>query len=264
MSQYETLVFEQAQSVAVISLNRPDAANGLNTAMADELVDVATICSTDSTIKAVVLTATGKFFCAGGDLREMSSFGDQAAQKVKALADNLHKSISLFCRMDAPLIVAVNGVAAGGGFSLAITGDLVIAAESAAFTMAYTRAGLSPDGSSSFFLPRMIGLRKAQDMAFTNRLLTATEALEWGLINRVVADDELLNTAMEMAEGLANGSLGSNSTVKKLLLDTWNNDLEAQMDAESLGIAQCLGSADGQEGVAAFLEKRKPNFGSPC
>ncbi|MCP4187470.1 MAG: enoyl-CoA hydratase [Gammaproteobacteria bacterium] len=262
MCQYETLNFKRSKGFAVITLNRPDAANGLNTAMARELVDVATTCSEDSSIKAVVLTAAGKFFCAGGDLREMSGFGDQAAQKVKALADSLHKSISLFCRMKAPLIIAVNGVAAGGGFSLAITGDLVIAAETAAFTMAYTRAGLSPDGSSSFFLPRLIGLRKAQDMAFTNRLLTAPEALDWGLINRVVADDELLNTAMELAENLANGSLSSNSMVKKLFLDTWNNDLETQMDAEALGISQCLGSADGQEGVAAFLEKRKPDFGN--
>ncbi|MCP4490129.1 MAG: enoyl-CoA hydratase [Gammaproteobacteria bacterium] len=263
MSRYETLVFEQAHSVAIITLNRPDAANGINITMAEELVDVATICRDDSSIKAVVLTAAGKFFCAGGDLREMSGFGDQAAQKVKAMADNLHKSISIFRRMNAPLIIAVNGVAAGGGFSLSITGDLVIAAESAAFTMAYTRAGLSPDGSSSFFLPRLIGLRKAQDMAFTNRLLTAPQALDWGLINRVVVDDELLKAAMEMAGALADGSLGSHSMVKKLLLDTWNNDLETQMDEESLGIAQCLGSADGQEGVTAFLEKRKPYFGNP-
>ena len=259
MSSYQTIIFEQTDRVAVITLNRPDAANGLNTVMAAELVDAATRCQ-DASVKAVVLTANGKFFCAGGDLREMAGFGDQGAVQVKSLADNLHKSISLFARMDAPLIVAVNGVAAGGGFSLSITGDLVIAAESAVFTMAYSRAGLSPDGSSTYYLPRLIGLRKAQEMAFTNNKLSAAQALEWGLVNSVVADDELLKVATEMAGDLAKGSLGSNSMIKKLLLSTWNNDLETQMDEEAAGISQCLSSEDGQEGMAAFLEKRKPVF----
>lgn len=259
MSSYQTITFEQTEQVAVITLNRPDAANGLNTVMGAELVDAATRCQ-HASIRAVVLTANGKFFCAGGDLREMAGFGDQGGVRVKALADNLHKTISLLARMDAPLIVAVNGVAAGGGFSLSITGDLVIAAESAAFTMAYSRAGLSPDGSSSYFLPRLIGLRKAQEMAFTNNMLSSAQALEWGLVNSVVADDDLLKVAIEMAEGLAEGSLGSHSMIKKLLLTTWNNDLETQMDQEAEGISQCLSSADGQEGVAAFLDKRKPVF----
>ncbi len=259
MSSYQTILFEQTDRIAVITLNRPDAANGLNTVMAAELVDAATRCQ-HASVKAVVLTARGKFFCAGGDLREMAGFGDQGAQQVKSLADNLHRSISLFARMDAPLIVAVNGVAAGGGFSLSITGDLVIAAESAAFTMAYSRAGLSPDGSSSYFLPRLIGLRRAQEMAFSNNKLSASQALEWGLVNRVVADDDLLKIAREIAEELANGSLGSHSTIKKLLLSTWNNSLEVQMDEETQGISQCLSSEDGQEGMAAFLEKRKPVF----
>lgn len=259
MSSYQTINFEQSDRVVAITLNRPDAANGLNTVMAAELVDAASRCQ-DASVKAVVLTANGKFFCAGGDLREMAGFGDQGAAQVKSLADNLHRSISLFARMDAPLIVAVNGVAAGGGFSLSITGDLVIAAESAAFTMAYSRAGLSPDGSSSYYLPRLIGLRRAQEMAFTNNRLSAAQALEWGLVNRVVADDDLLRVATEMATDLAKGSLGSHRMIKKLLLSTWNNDLETQMDEEAAGISQCLSSADGQEGMAAFLDKRIPVF----
>jgi len=260
MPNYQTLTFEQQDRVAIITLNRPDAANGINHAMSEELVDAATFCKNEDSVRAVVLTATGKFFCAGGDLREMAGYGDEGSVKVKTLADNLHQSISLFARMDAPLIVAVNGVAAGGGFSLSITGDLVIAAESAAFTMAYSRAGLSPDGSSSYFLPRLVGLRRAQEMAFLNRTLSAGEALEWGLVNRVVANDDLLSTAIEMAHGLAKGSPGSHSTIKKLFLSTYNNDLEAQMDAEALGISQTLGSANGQEGMQAFLQKRAPNF----
>ena len=260
MYQYETLTFEHKDKVAFITLNRPDAANGINFLMSEELVKAAEYCRDESSVRAVVLSASGKFFCAGGDLREMAAYGEDGAIRVKVLANNLHRSISVFSRMKAPLIVAVNGVAAGGGFSLSITGDLVIAAESSSFTMAYTRAGLSPDGSSSYFLPRLIGLRRAQEMAFTNNVLSAHEACDWGLINRVVADEELMSEATKLAVGLANGPRGSHAMLKKLLLSTWNNDLELQMDEEANGISQCLGSADGQEGIKAFLQKRKPNF----
>ncbi len=260
MHQFETLIIEEKDNVAVITLNRPDAANGINFSMSEELVKAAEYCRDEASVRAVVLTASGKFFCAGGDLREMAAYGEDGAIRVKVLANNLHRSISVFSRMDAPLIVAVNGVAAGGGFSLSITGDLVIAAESASFTMAYTRAGLSPDGGSTYFLPRLIGLRRAQQMAFTNNVLSATEACDWGLINRVVADEILLAQATELATELAGGSRGSHAAVKKLFLSTWNNDLELQMDEEASAISQCLGSADGQEGIRAFLQKRKPEF----
>jgi len=235
MRQYETLIFKQQDKVAFITLNRPDAANGISAKMSEELVEVAGYCSNDASIRAVVLSATGRFFCAGGDLREMSDFGDQGSAKVKLLADNLHQSISSFSRMDAPIIVAVNGIAAGGGFSLSIIGDLVIAAQSATFTMAYSRAGLSPDGSSSYFLPRLVGLRRAQQMAFTNNVLSASEALDWGLVSRVVADQELRKVATEMAVELAEGPQGSHATIKKLLLNTWHNDLETQMNEEAVG-----------------------------
>ncbi len=260
MLQYETLIFERKDKVAFVTLNRPAVATGINFQMSEELVKVAEHCRDEAPVRAVVLSARGKFFCAGGDLREMSSYGEDRMDRVKALADNLHKSISIFCRMDAPLIVAVNGVAAGGGFSLSITGDMVIAAESASFTMAYTRAGLSPDGSSSYFLPRLIGLRRAQEMAFTNNVLSAHQARDWGLINRVVGDEDLADEAAEMAARLADGSARSHATLKKLFLRTWNNDLESQMDEEADGISKCLGSADGLEGIQAFLQKRKPNF----
>lgn len=260
MSQYQTLIFEQKDKVAFITLNRPDAANGINFVMSEELVRIAEHCRDTGSIRAVVLTAAGRFFCAGGDLREMSGYGDDAPAKVKLLADNLHRAISVFSRMPAPLIVAVNGVAAGGGFSLSISGDLVIAAQSASLTMAYTRAGLSPDGSSSYFLPRLVGLRRAQQMAFTNNVLSAQEALEWGLITRVVEDEALQEEAARLASQLADGSLGAHAIVKKLFLATWQNDLEAQMDAEAAGISKSIGSADGQEGVQAFLQKRAPIF----
>lgn len=260
MQQTETLKFEHKDRIASVTLNRPDAANGINMTMSEELIAVAEHCRDNDSIRAVVLTGTGRFFCAGGDLREMSGDTAKCAARVKSLADNLHQSISIFSRMRAPLIVAVNGMAAGGGFSLSITGDLVIAAESAAFTMAYTRAGLSPDGSSSYFLPRLIGLRRAQQMTFTNNVLSAQQACDWGLVTEVVADDDLLATAENLALELSKGAIGSHGRVKKLLLDSYQNDLETQMDLEAETIAESVGSEDGQEGIAAFLQKRAPVF----
>jgi len=176
------------------------------------------------------------------------------------MADDLHRATSSFARMEKPFIVAVNGMAAGAGFSIAITGDFVIAAESAKFTMAYTAAGLSPDGSSSYYLPRLVGMRKAMDLMITNRRLTAHEAENWGLINQVVPDDALQTTAMELAQKLAKGPTDAFATVKKLLLCSFDNSLETQMELEGRAISHHAGVTNGKEGVQAFLEKRKPKF----
>ncbi len=145
MTEYQTISFGQSGPIARITLNRPDAANGMNDTMTRELADVARCCDTDAT-KVVVLTGSGRFFCAGGDLKSFASAPNRG-RFIKGVADDLHRAISTFARMDAVLITAVNGIAAGAGFSIAVTGDLELAAESASFTM----AGLSPDGSSSFY-----------------------------------------------------------------------------------------------------------------
>lgn len=260
MASYETIELETQNRVAVITLNRPDAANGLNAKMASELTSVAGQCQSNSDIRAVVLTANGRFFCAGGDIKEMASHGDNIGPEIKSLADDLHKAISIFARMDAPLIIAVNGMAAGAGFSLAVSADIVIASQAAGFMMAYTNAGLSPDGSSSYFLPRLIGLRRTQELMLTNRKLSADEAHEWGLINQVVEADKLLGAAMKIADRLATGSLKSHLAVKKLLLSTYDNSLEDQMELEGQTIRDCAVGPDGREGISAFTEKRKPEF----
>lgn len=259
-TNYKNLNYSKEVAVVTISLNRPDAANGLNSEMAAELAAVAQLCSSDDSVKAVILTGEGRFFCAGGDIQAMADFGDEIAAGIKALADDLHKAISIFARMQAPLIVAVNGTAAGAGFSIAVAGDLVLASDAAKFTMAYTKAGLSPDGSSSYYLPRLVGLRKAQELMFTNRVLTAEEAFDWGLINKVVANEELQDEAKKLAQMFVSGAKASNAAVKQLLLQTFSNSLETQMDLEATAIANNAGSPDGFEGVAAFLEKRAPNF----
>jgi len=257
---FETLIYKKSNGLATVTLNRPDEANGFNYVMAKELAEVSQVIDTDATIKAVILTGNGRFFCAGGDLKAMSQFGDSSAIEMKRLADELHKAVSTFARMKAPLIIAVNGTAAGAGFSLAVTGDYIIASESATFTMAYSKVGLSPDGSASYYLPRLIGVRKTQELMFTNRVLSSQEALDWGAINQVTPLDELLNTAESLAYKLINGSSESNAAIKKLLFDTFNNGLETQMELEARLISECVATPNGKEGIKAFSEKRKPNF----
>lgn len=259
MTDFETLTFAQSGPITSIVLNRPDAANGMNDTLTRELAVAAALCDTGAT-KVVTITGAGRFFCAGGDLKAVAAAPDASAF-VKGIADDLHRAMSTFARMDAVLVTAVNGVAAGAGFPLGVSGDLVLAAESASFTMAYTKAGLSPDGSASYLLPRLVGLRRTQELMITNRVLSAAEASQWGLVTTVVADAELPAKLDELAGKVAAGSRTSNSAVKRLLLTTYGAGYEEQMEFEARHIAACAGSADGKEGVAAFLGKRKPEFG---
>jgi len=260
MSNYQSIEFKSHDRIATIMFNRPDAANGLNLEMASEFAAVAQACADDSELKAIILTGSGRFFCAGGDVHSMHAHPVSPGAGVSEIADQLHKALSILARCDLPVIVAVNGTAAGAGFSVAVAGDMVIVAESAKFTMAYTKVGLSPDGSSTYTLPRLIGLRKTQDLMLTNRVLSAREALDWGLVNSVVADDELINEANALASAFSSEATGSHAAIKKLLLASGANDLETQMALESATISNCADSTDGREGVAAFVEKRKPEF----
>ena len=258
---YSALTFDLANGVGLIRLNRPDDGNAITLAMAQELLQVATRCEVDPEIRAVVLTGSGRMFCAGGDLKSFAAQGDRVASHVMEITHCLHAAISRFNWMDAPVIGAINGTAAGGGFSLALTTDIAIAAESAKFTMAYTKAGLAPDGSSSYFLARIVGMRRAKELALLNPVLTARQALEWGLVNQVVADDQVLATAMEMARQLAQGPTRSFGETKRLILSGSTESLESQMERETRAIAAMADSADGREGVAAFLAKRAAAFG---
>jgi 2-(1,2-epoxy-1,2-dihydrophenyl)acetyl-CoA isomerase len=259
MTDFDTLTFTQSGSITSIVLNRPDAANGMNDTMLRELAVAATLCDSAAT-KVVTITGAGRFFSAGGDLKAFAA-ATNAGAFIKGLANDLHRALSTFARMDAVVITSVNGTAAGAGFSLAATGDLVLAAESAKFTMAYTQVGLSPDGSASYYLPRLIGLRRTQQLMLTNRTLTAAEALDWGLLTEVVADAELASRTEALAHHMARTSRTSNSAVKRLLLGTYRTGLEEQMELEGRLLAENADAADGQEGIAAFVGKRAPKFG---
>jgi len=257
---YETIEFDIQNQVAVLTLNRPESANAMNLKMSHELMTASIVCDENPAVRAVVITGAGKMFCAGGDLAEFASHGDELTHKLKEMTVYLHGAISRFARMDAPVICAVNGTAAGAGMSLAMSGDLVLAAESAKFTMAYTAAGLSPDGSSTYFLPKLIGVRKTKELMLTNRRLTAEEAEQWGLVNQVVSNDTLVTETLTLAAQLSRGPTRAYGAVKSLLNDAADSSLETQMELEARMITDMARSHDGQEGIAAFLGKRKPEF----
>lgn len=256
---FETLLFDVSDHLATITLNRPESANAINLTMSRELMQAAIECDENPEIRAVLITARGKMFSAGGDLKTFIA-AESMAHLLKEMTIYLHGAISRFARMNAPVIVAVNGTAGGGGFSLAMVGDLILAAESAKFVSAYTRSALSPDGGSTYFLPRAVGLRRAAELMLTNRVLTAAEALDWQLITRVVADDDLLAEAVALGKEFASGPTLAHGRVKQMLLATFGESLETQMESEARNIAEMSRSRDTAEGIAAFLEKRPPHY----
>lgn len=255
----QRLRFDLKDGVATLTLDRPKA-NGIDLEMGRALMHAAIRCHQDPEIRAVLLTGAGSMFCAGGDLKSFASLGSQLPSALLELTTYLHAATSRFLRMRAPLVVAVNGTAAGAGMSLAISGDLVLAAESASFTMAYTAAGLSPDGSSSWLMPRLIGMRRTQELMLTNRTLTAADAYAWGLVTRVVPDAQLQSEALALARQLAAGPTRAYGVVKSLLAETFSTAYEAQLEHEARGIAAMGGTPDGEEGVRAFVEKRAARF----
>jgi 2-(1,2-epoxy-1,2-dihydrophenyl)acetyl-CoA isomerase len=258
---YVTLDLSLRDQVAWITLQRPAAFNALNLECMKEIFDVANRVSGDRAVRAVVLTGAGeKAFCAGGDVAGFAADPADVQRLLKEMTGYLHSAISRLAWMDAPLIAAVNGVAAGAGLSLVACCDLAIAADHAKFTSAYTHIGLSPDGSSTYFLSRLLGTRRAMELFMTNRTLSAAEALDWGLVNRVVPGAQLLDEAGKLAAQFAQGPTRAYGGIKKLLLMAPSDTLESQLEREARQIGELSVTEDGIEGVRAFVEKRKPRF----
>tara|TARA_B100000686_G_C16687997_1_gene915937 strand:- start:509 stop:1297 length:789 start_codon:yes stop_codon:yes gene_type:complete len=258
--KYESLLYDLENGVATITINRPDSANAMNPLMARELSEVALQTDVNPEVRAILITGAGKMFCAGGDLDTFAKAGAEVQALIQQMATDLHVALSRFARCSAPVIAAVNGTAAGAGFSLTMAADIAIASDTAIFTMAYTNAGLSPDGGSTYFMPRKLGDRRARELMLTNKLLSAEEALEWGVVNQVVSEDMLLEIAYEQAKKLAKGPTAAFGATKTLLARTFETSLEAQMELESRAIAEMAIGHDGQEGIQAFLAKRRPVF----
>jgi 2-(1,2-epoxy-1,2-dihydrophenyl)acetyl-CoA isomerase len=261
MAEYANLLFEIKNHVAHVTLNRPDAANGINLELAREFSDVARRCGEDAGVRAVLISGAGKMFCAGGDLKAFAAQPEgKLADYLERVTGFLHRGILMLAHCSAPVVAAVHGSAAGGGFSLTCACDFVIAAQSAKFTMAYTRAGLTPDGSGSYFLPRIVGFRKALELAIRNPVLSAIDAHALGIVTEVVPDAELSDRAGALTAELAAGPTQAYGGVKRLLLESANATLEDQMKRETGWIAEMSQSRDGREGIAAFVGKRAPKF----
>jgi 2-(1,2-epoxy-1,2-dihydrophenyl)acetyl-CoA isomerase len=257
---YETIRYDVKDAVATITLNRPEAYNALNLALGRELFHAALEADEDRAVRCIVVTGTGKAFCAGGDVKDFHDNPDRIGVFIKELTTYLHGTVSRLARTAKPVVMAVNGIAAGGGMSLALAGDLVIATESAKFTMAYSRIAASPDGSSSYFLPRMIGLRRSLELHYTNRVLTAREAMDWGLVNRVHPDAEFGAAVAKLATELATGPTLAFGRAKLLFHQSTQESLETQMELEAQAIAACGHTEDFKNGVAAFAKKQPAVF----
>lgn len=261
MSVSDNIVsLEVADGVATLRLNRPDQGNALSLALVERLSTLVSNIDHDTNVRCVLLTGTGRFFCVGGDIGGFRTAGDGVPALLKQITTHLHSAISRLARMDKPLVIAVNGPAAGAGLGLAALGDIVLAAKSAHFTMAYTAIGLTPDGGTTALLPRLVGLRVAQDMALTNRRVTSEEALRIGLITRLTDDADLGAEAHAQAKQLAGGATNALAATRRLLLSGLTQPLETQMELEARAISDAAAGNEGREGIAAFLEKRKPVF----
>ncbi|HET9489373.1 MAG TPA: enoyl-CoA hydratase-related protein [Methylomirabilota bacterium] len=257
---YQHLTLERRDQVATLTLNRPDAYNAFNLAFGHEIFQAVLEADDDAQVRCLLITGAGKAFCAGGDVREFVDNLPRIGAHTKELTTYLHGAVSRLCRSDKPVVVAVNGVAAGGGLSLVLAGDLVLAGESARFTMAYSKIAATPDGSSTYFLPRLVGLRRAMELYFTNRVLSAPEALNWGLVTRVVPDAELKPAAEALARELAQGPTRAFGAAKRLFHQATSESLETQMELEAQAIAASGRTEDFREGVTAFANKKTPTF----
>ena len=246
--------------VAILILNRPASGNAIDAPLAAALRATLEGLQGDRAVRALVLHGAGKMFCAGGDLASFAREERGAARYVEGLIQDLHAALELLETFHAPVISAVHGAAAGAGLGLALASDLVIAGESSRFVMAYTRSGLTPDGGTSWLLPRLVGLRRSLELTLLNRTLSGAEALDLGLVNEVVADDAAAGRALALAHDLAEGPTAAYATARRLLRGSLQADYASHLASEARSIVHSFGTEDGLEGVRAFHERRRPSF----
>ncbi len=258
----ETIKIEITDGVQLITLNRPDSLNAFDEAMKRELLAAFKAAERDEAVRCLVITGAGRAFGSGQDLAELK--GSYLSDEPIELGDTLRKAynplISEMRSIDKPIIAAVNGVAAGAGCSLALACDLRIASEKASFMEAFVHVGLIPDCGSTFFLPRLVGVGKAMELCFTGEKIKADQALELGIVNRVVPAEELITSAMAWAQQLAAMPTKAIGLTKRLINQAYRNDLNDQLEAEAFAQATAGKTKDHREGVLAFLDKRQAKF----
>jgi len=262
-SQEAAVLLDVSDGYAVIRLNRPRAYNAMNLELADGLLQSLIACDEDPGVRAVLVTGNGAAFCAGGDIRAMQAHVDgdgHAGLFLKTLTVSLHGAIATMARMQKPVVAAVNGAAAGAGFSLAAASDVVLAADCAKFTVAYSAIGLSPDGSLSHYLPRLVGPKLAFELTCSNRTLSAEEARELGIVSKVYPAAEFQASARVFVQMLSRGPTQALARAKKLYAASFETTLETRMEQERQYLVECSHTADVEEGIKAFPAKRPATY----
>jgi 2-(1,2-epoxy-1,2-dihydrophenyl)acetyl-CoA isomerase len=254
------VVVDINEGVATLRLNDRGSMNALSVSMGAELDAAMDGLIKEPSIRVLVITGTGRGFSAGGDVQAFYDQREAPHETMQAVLDGLHGSVSKLINAPFPTIAAINGVVAGAGMGLAMATDLAVAVDNAVFTMAYTGIGVSPDGSSTFFLPRLVGVRRAMELILTNRVLSAEEAFDLGIVNQVVPEGGFEAAVAKLAGRLAKGPTLAYVRARELLMTSFGNDPFTQMDAEAASILAAASTDDFYEGISAFIEKRTPGF----
>ena len=256
-----TVLLDFSGGIATLRLNRPDKGNAIDTDMADDLSEAATQIAERSDVRAVLIAGNGPNFTVGGDLSLFAGTArEQLPNRLRRMIDSYHLAIERLTSINAPVVAAVRGGAGGGGLGLLYAADIVVAADDARFALGYGVLGLTADGGNTWFLPRMVGMRRAQELFLLNRRLTAQEALGFGLVSRLVPSDAVETEAAALAATLAAGPTLAYGAVRRMLRQSFETGLSDQLSAEKDSIVAASRSEDAQEGIAAFVAKRHPQF----
>lgn len=265
-SPNDTVRLDIRDSIATITINRPESLNAINDDVVTALIEITGALRTSTDVRCVVLTGAGDHFMAGGDVkrfkRKFEEFAndDEAEAWFTSILSRIHIIVDNMNSLPMPVIAAVKGAVAGAGFSLMLGCDLVIAAEGGIFTLAYCHLGTSPDGGSTWYLPRILGMKHAMEVALLGDRFGPEKALEWGLINKVVPVDTFDSEVQALATRLAKGPTHAYAETKRLLLDSSNRTVSDQLTAETRSFVSCAMSKDFKKGVNAFVDKQKPAF----
>jgi 2-(1,2-epoxy-1,2-dihydrophenyl)acetyl-CoA isomerase len=261
MSTEPLVLLDITNGVARITLNRPDSSNGMNVEFLQALCEAIMACHGRSDVRVALISGKGKNFCAGGDVHTFASKGEGMPDYIRVATAWLQNAVTGLLRLEAPVIVSVHGFAAGGGgFGLVCAADLVIAADTAKFLAGATRVGMAPDAGVSVTLPRLVGLRRAADIILNNPMLSAQEARDLGIINRIVPAADLATASLAWATELAAGAPRAQAAAKRLLWSGVGLGIDACLSEEARTVSELSGTADAREGLAAVIERRKPVF----
>jgi len=256
----EPVRWTREQGIARIALNRPQIYNAFDREMIRFFAETLAQLAGDPGVSGVVITGEGKAFCAGADLKWLSVMGEDYGKTLHLLAASYHQAILEIRRMPKPVVAAINGMAAGGGLSLALACDFRVMEVSAVFRLGYPSNGLSIDGGGTFTLPRLVGMARAMEIAAFDRPISSEQALSWGLVSEVARDGQALPRAVEMVREIVQRPLTSFAASKRLITDTFHASFETQLEREREFLASCADHPNGHEGVSAFLGKRRPRY----